>query len=130
MYRTVEVCNHRRVTAFNFIKYQCVIFFRSAFSLSFCAFSTNCLSFFLLDYLLKETFVTHYIPNDLLILFMCVTGEALKYDKNFTGPLSKRSCTDVLCLLIFIVFLGCWGFVGFYGEFQKEKLFILFVPQN
>lgn len=85
---------------------------------------------FLLDYLLKETFVTHYIPNDLLILFMCVTGEALKYDKNFTGPLSKRSCTDVLCLLIFIVFLGCWGFVGFYGEFQKEKLFILFVPQN
>lgn len=53
-------------------------------------------------------------------VFLCLLffrlGEALKYDKNFKGPLSKRSCTDVFCLLIFIVFLCSWGFVGHYGK--------------
>lgn len=44
-------------------------------------------------------------------------GEALKYDKNFKGPLSKRSCTDVLCLLLFVAFLVSWGFIGQYGKF-------------
>ncbi|XP_037044636.1 choline transporter-like 2 isoform X2 [Bradysia coprophila] len=42
-------------------------------------------------------------------------GEPLTYDKNFKGPLSKRSCTDVICLLIFIAFLACWGVVGYYA---------------
>lgn len=27
----------------------------------------------------------------------------------------KRSCTDVACLLLFVVFLGAWGFVAFMG---------------
>ncbi|XP_037044640.1 choline transporter-like 2 isoform X3 [Bradysia coprophila] len=42
-------------------------------------------------------------------------SEPLTYDKNFKGPLSKRSCTDVICLLIFIAFLACWGVVGYYA---------------
>merc|ERR550519_283297 len=27
----------------------------------------------------------------------------------------KRSCTDVLCLILFLVFLGAWGFVAYMG---------------
>lgn len=49
---------------------------------------------------------------------MYLVGEALKYDKNFKGPLAKRSCTDVCCLLIFVVFLGCWGFIAHYGKWK------------
>lgn len=32
-------------------------------------------------------------------------GTPKTFDPNFTGPLKKRSCTDVLCLLIFIIFI-------------------------
>lgn len=49
-------------------------------------------------------------------IFYFFLGEPLTYDKNFKGPLTKRSCTDVICLLIFIAFLVCWGVVGYYGK--------------
>jgi len=31
------------------------------------------------------------------------------------GPVKNRSCTDVLCLLIFVAFLAGWGIVGYFG---------------
>ncbi|KAI9562773.1 hypothetical protein GHT06_010227 [Daphnia sinensis] len=31
------------------------------------------------------------------------------------GPVKNRSCTDVVCLIIFIAFLVGWGIIGFYG---------------
>ena len=31
------------------------------------------------------------------------------------GPVKDRSCTDVLCLLVFIAFLVGWGIVGYFG---------------
>lgn len=40
----------------------------------------------------------------------------MKYDPNFKGPLKNRSCTDVICLLLFVFFLVGWGAVAFYGE--------------
>ena len=40
-------------------------------------------------------------------------GEGYKYDKEFKGPVKKRGCTDVLCLILFIAFLGGWAFVAF-----------------
>lgn len=58
----------------------------------------------------------------IFIVFIRI-GEALKYDKNFKGPLSKRSCTDLICLFIFIVFLGCWGFVGYWGKLSIDNKF-------
>lgn len=54
-------------------------------------------------------------------------SEPLKYDPNFKGPLSKRSCTDLPCLLLFIVFLGAWGFVAHYA-IQHGDLNRLLVP--
>ncbi|PZC79789.1 hypothetical protein B5X24_HaOG215778 [Helicoverpa armigera] len=41
--------------------------------------------------------------------------EPIRYDPNFNGPIHNRSCTDVLWLILFILFLGVWGYVGYYG---------------
>ncbi|XP_075987480.1 choline transporter-like 2 isoform X4 [Anticarsia gemmatalis] len=41
--------------------------------------------------------------------------EPTRYDPNFNGPIHNRSCTDIIWLILFILFLGAWGFVGYYG---------------
>ncbi|XP_026725806.1 CTL-like protein 2 isoform X1 [Trichoplusia ni] len=41
--------------------------------------------------------------------------EPIRYDPNFNGPIHNRSCTDILWLILFILFLGVWGYVGYYG---------------
>lgn len=48
------------------------------------------------------------------------TGEQFYHDPQFRGPLARRSCTDVICLLFFFVFLIAFGFAGYYGEFKEE----------
>lgn len=53
----------------------------------------------------------------------------MKYDKNFKGPLSKRSCTDVFCLIIFVAFLISWGFIGHYA-IKNGDLDRLLVPTD
>ncbi|KAM7363295.1 choline transporter-like 2 isoform 1-T5 [Cochliomyia hominivorax] len=43
-------------------------------------------------------------------------GKKLSYERNFKAPLwRKRSCTDVPCLLLFLVFLGAWIFIAIYA---------------
>ena len=42
-------------------------------------------------------------------------GKPYKYDADFSGPTKHRSCTDIVCLLLFLAFLGGWGFVAYYG---------------
>ena len=39
-------------------------------------------------------------------------GQPYTYEPNFQGPVRKRSCTDVICLILFILFLALWSFVG------------------
>ncbi|XP_022130827.2 choline transporter-like 2 isoform X1 [Pieris rapae] len=41
--------------------------------------------------------------------------EPIRYDPNFNGPIHNRSCTDILWLIVFVLFLGGWGYVGYYG---------------
>ena len=45
---------------------------------------------------------------------------------NWNGPLKKHSCTDIICLLLFLVFLAAWGFVAFMafkdGDISKVSL--------
>lgn len=38
-----------------------------------------------------------------------------EFDPSFKGPLKHRSCTDVCCLLLFIVFLIAWGGVAYFA---------------
>lgn len=49
----------------------------------------------------------------------------MTYYKHFSEPLSKRSCTDVCCLFIFIGFLVGWALVGCYG-----KMLTIFLQQR
>lgn len=52
-------------------------------------------------------------------------GPGYNFDPDFQGPTKKRKCTDVLCLLLFLVFLGGWGFVGYFaydkGDIDKVR---------
>ena len=47
-------------------------------------------------------------------------GKPYKYEADFSGPIKKRSCTDILCLLLFLAFLGGWGFVAYFGISKGE----------
>ena len=53
-------------------------------------------------------------------------GKPIKHDPNWEGPAKKRSCTDVIFLLLFLVLLAAWGFVAFLafqeGDVSKVKL--------
>lgn len=43
-------------------------------------------------------------------------GEPLRYDRNFQGPRQRdRSCTDVPCLILFVLFLCGWAFIAHYA---------------
>eukprot|EP00095_Tigriopus_kingsejongensis_P005861 maker-scaffold38_size502422-snap-gene-1.13 protein:Tk05861 transcript:maker-scaffold38_size502422-snap-gene-1.13-mRNA-1 annotation:"hypothetical protein DAPPUDRAFT_305570" len=42
-------------------------------------------------------------------------GEKHEHDPEFDGPIKKRSCTDILCLLLFLIFIGAWIAVAVYA---------------
>ncbi|XP_070531870.1 choline transporter-like protein 2 [Ptychodera flava] len=42
-------------------------------------------------------------------------GEPHKYDPTFNGPLKNRSCTDIICCIIFICFMAGMLAVGYYA---------------
>ena len=38
-----------------------------------------------------------------------------KHDLSKLGPIKNRGCTDIICLLLFLAFIGGWIAVGIYG---------------
>ncbi|XP_023169298.2 CTL-like protein 2 [Drosophila hydei] len=57
-------------------------------------------------------------------------GEPLRYDRNFQGPRQRdRSCTDVPCLIIFVLFLSGWGLIAHYAV-RNGDLNKLMVPTD
>lgn len=51
---------------------------------------------------------------------------SLEYDPSFRGPLKHRSCTDVCCLLLFLVFLLAWGGVAYFASRNGDpEVFLL-----
>ncbi|XP_071963888.1 choline transporter-like protein 2 [Antedon mediterranea] len=44
-----------------------------------------------------------------------VESEKEAYDSNVTGPISNRGCTDVICCLIFVLFVAGLGVIGGIG---------------
>ncbi|XP_030745823.1 CTL-like protein 2 isoform X1 [Sitophilus oryzae] len=55
--------------------------------------------------------------------------QPIEYDPYFDGPTKKRSCTDVICLLLFLVFLGCWVGLGAWA-IKKGDPSLLLVPTD
>ncbi|CAH1236388.1 unnamed protein product [Diabrotica balteata] len=56
-------------------------------------------------------------------------GEPIPYDPDFNGPLRKRSCTDILCLMIFMVFVAAWIGIGIYAVTNGSPSTLL-VPRD
>ncbi|KAF5306741.1 hypothetical protein FQA39_LY01499 [Lamprigera yunnana] len=56
-------------------------------------------------------------------------GDPLLYDPDFNGPLKRRSCTDIICLLLLLVFIGCWIGIGLYAFIQGDINHLL-VPKD
>uniref|UniRef100_A0AAR5P590 Choline transporter-like protein n=1 Tax=Dendroctonus ponderosae TaxID=77166 RepID=A0AAR5P590_DENPD len=55
--------------------------------------------------------------------------ECLGHPDEYRGPLKNRSCTDVICLLIFIVFVVLWAVIGIWG-FRNGDPNTLLVPKD
>ena len=53
-------------------------------------------------------------------------GRRRKIEVNWNGAMTKHSYTDIACLILFVAFLGAWGFVGTYaivkGDINTVKL--------
>ena len=54
-------------------------------------------------------------------------GQAYKHSRE--DPISKRSFTDCLCLLLFVAFLGGWGVVTFFA-IQKGDISKVVYPTD
>eukprot|EP00090_Calanus_glacialis_P041007 TRINITY_DN7188_c0_g1_i2.p1 TRINITY_DN7188_c0_g1~~TRINITY_DN7188_c0_g1_i2.p1 ORF type:complete len:720 (-),score=98.82 TRINITY_DN7188_c0_g1_i2:192-2351(-) len=55
--------------------------------------------------------------------------DEVDYDPSHKGPNKSRSCTDVICLLLLVVFCVIWGGVAVYA-FSRGNPFQLIYPSN
>jgi len=39
--------------------------------------------------------------------------EPYQFEPNWEGPVKRRSCTDIICIFLFLAALGAWGFVAY-----------------
>ncbi|XP_038045351.1 choline transporter-like protein 2 isoform X2 [Patiria miniata] len=53
-------------------------------------------------------------------------GTPKKYDPTFKGPIGNRSCTDVICCLLFIAFLVGMGVVGYFAYRDGDPLSLVY----
>ncbi|KAF0302147.1 Choline transporter-like protein 2 [Amphibalanus amphitrite] len=53
-------------------------------------------------------------------------GRPRSYDPDFHGPVHKRSCTDILCALLFFVFMIGWAGVGAYAIYYGDPEILAF----
>lgn len=56
-------------------------------------------------------------------------GEKFKYDPKFRGPIRKRSCTDIICCVIFLVFIMGYIVVGFLAWLYGDPRQVMY-PRN
>lgn len=53
-------------------------------------------------------------------------GKPRSYDADFHGPVRSRSCTDILCALLFFVFLVGWALVAAYAIYYGDPEILVF----
>uniref|UniRef100_A0A672T4A1 Choline transporter-like protein n=1 Tax=Sinocyclocheilus grahami TaxID=75366 RepID=A0A672T4A1_SINGR len=51
-------------------------------------------------------------------------GEPAQFDPTFTGPIHNRSCTDIICCVLFMVVIAGYMVVGILGKFLFISLFL------
>lgn len=55
--------------------------------------------------------------------------EPLKYDPNFRGPVTNRSCTDVICCILFLIFILGFVVVSYFA-FTRGDYKLLLYPMD
>ncbi|XP_031821007.1 choline transporter-like protein 4 isoform X1 [Sarcophilus harrisii] len=68
------------------------------------------------------------------VVLSCLTslsplGKAVKYDPTFKGPIKNRSCTDVICCVLFLVFIAGYIVVGIVAWLYGDPRQLLY-PRN
>ncbi|XP_060069789.1 choline transporter-like protein 2 [Ylistrum balloti] len=53
-------------------------------------------------------------------------GKPKQHDPGFKGPLKKRSCTDIICCLIFLIFFGLLLLISAYAFMNGNPLLLLY----
>ncbi|XP_042305039.1 choline transporter-like protein 4 [Sceloporus undulatus] len=56
-------------------------------------------------------------------------GEKCKYDPSFRGPIQKRSCTDIICCVLFTVFIAGYIVVGIVAWVYGDPRQVIY-PRN
>ncbi|KAI1902394.1 hypothetical protein AGOR_G00044310 [Albula goreensis] len=56
-------------------------------------------------------------------------GEAAQFDPTFNGPIHKRSCTDVICCILFMAAIGGYLVVGMLAWLYGDPRHVLY-PRN
>ncbi|XP_026145403.1 choline transporter-like protein 4 isoform X2 [Carassius auratus] len=56
-------------------------------------------------------------------------GEPAKYDSTFTGPIHNRSCTDIICCVLFMLVIGGYMVVGVLAWLYGDPRHVLY-PRN
>lgn len=56
-------------------------------------------------------------------------SQALQYDPDFDGPTKNRSCTDIICCLLFVVFIAGLGIISYFA-FKYGDPSLLLNPVN
>lgn len=56
-------------------------------------------------------------------------GEKCKYDPSFRGPIKNRSCTDIICCILFMVFLAGYMIVGLLAWLYGDPRQVIY-PRN
>ncbi|XP_036623316.1 choline transporter-like protein 4 [Trichosurus vulpecula] len=56
-------------------------------------------------------------------------GKRVTYDPTFRGPIKNRSCTDVICCVLFLVFIGGYIVVGIVAWLYGDPRQVLY-PRN
>uniref|UniRef100_A0A8C9SLX3 Choline transporter-like protein n=1 Tax=Scleropages formosus TaxID=113540 RepID=A0A8C9SLX3_SCLFO len=68
-------------------------------------------------------------PADTLFCDVSMTGEPGKYDPSFNGPIHKRSCTDIICCILFMAAIAGYMIVGILAWLYGDPRHVLY-PRN
>nr|CAB3266288.1 choline transporter-like protein 5 [Phallusia mammillata] len=57
-------------------------------------------------------------------------GKAREFDPDFKGPMKNRSCTDILCCLLFFVFILGYIVIGIFAWLNGDPIMLLYPTDN
>ncbi|XP_064649866.1 choline transporter-like protein 2 isoform X3 [Lineus longissimus] len=53
-------------------------------------------------------------------------GEPVKYDPTFNGPIKKRSCTDIICCLLFLIVMAASAILAYFAFINGDPNLLIY----